>query len=226
MPMLTRTRSPVICVVLIVSLFSLPVLSSPLIAQQRRGIDVNIRGGLLQCFDKDDAACENIRLGGGFGGMVGFRFLSYLSVGVDFGLYLFNPETLEKLDLADFTFELRAYLPIRRMDVYGLFGGGFMQLATENSGFRLQETSWANMKWGGGFTVFFLESRQFGSMGLGFEIAYLWTNLKNAKTCVTGTQSCTSERYHDDKPGRGINAFEYSLNWVWIVPIFSFISGR
>ena len=186
-------------------------------ADHRKGLDIDVRGGVNQCIKDDESTCKDLYIGGGFGAMMGIRFLPFVSVGVDVGLYMFGQEEIETVHLMNTVLELRIYFPHEHFDIYGKFGGGYMRLTGREWPMRSSMSSWANMKWGGGVTFFVLKEHRIGDVGLGLNVDYLWTNFKESELC-SNVQCQTGEL---DKRGAGIDAIQYSVHMAWIFPIMN-----
>jgi hypothetical protein len=108
------------------------------------------------------------------------------------------------------------------VDIYGKFGWGFMALGAEDGDERIVVSSWANLKWGGGATFFFLQKHRLGDMGIGFDVDYLWTNFKKIKFCY-GDDCDTvdiEDMIEDPETGNGTDAIQYSVHWLWVFPVF------
>jgi hypothetical protein len=198
--------------------------------ESRKGLELEARLGPNTCVKTNDVECDDfgnaeLKPGFGGGGYIGLRPLSFLSIGLDIGAYSLTPKPNDldvKIRTTQAMLNLRLYIPFNVIEPFLKLGVGYLAWVQsgENSDagdYKARAYSWGNFKFGGGLTIYLIDSEKVGNIGLGADLDFAMIKPTKYKTCYG--DDCESGDI-DDGDSTAPYAMQFNLHFKWIIPIF------
>jgi hypothetical protein len=199
-------------------------------ADGRKGIELELRGGIGTCIAREDDCDRGLghwKPGFGTGLFAGARFIPTFSVGFDFGYFTFRTDENDTnhdgfTRLSNFMVEIRGYTPFgyKRSgfgDIYFKLALGYcwylnrFEHANDPGGETYTDKldSPLNIKIGLGTTFFFVQESGVGDLGMGIGMDYLFFIVKRK----------TEDHHTDDEEVVSpFNTFQLTAHLTWVFP--------
>ena len=194
--------------------------------ESRKGLELEGRLGPNVCVERDGGGCSatawDLKPGFGGGGYIGLRPLSFLSLGLDFGMYSLTPEPNDndtKLRTSQAMLNFRIYIPFNLIEPFAKLGVGYLSVVQSNEDYKYRFYCFGNFKLGGGLTLYLIDSQKIGNIGLGADLDFALINPTKYKFCDGDT--CESGDIDDSGSDSDTPyAMQLNLHFKWIIPIF------